>query len=62
MISISEKSEYTGMVGVQHICDRCQSIICFADTLTPPKANYVEICQKCAIELYNKELEANASH
>ena len=57
VIKVSRKSEYTGMFGVQHICDRCGKIIYFADTSKKPVGNEIDICKTCAVELWNKEKE-----
>lgn len=38
-----------------HICDRCGAEMFTKMHLTAPEKNGIDICQKCAIELWEKE-------
>ena len=46
-----------------HICDRCGAEMFTKMHMTEPEKNGVDICQKCAIELWEKEKnEKNYRH
>lgn len=58
-----EHSDYNGMYGLVHVCNRCEKPFAFGDTRKIPKdLDKIEICPECAVELYKKELEANAKN
>ena len=52
--SSQEPSPFTGLYGNIHICDRCHNTISFGDSKKPLK-NKVEICQQCAIDMWENE-------
>lgn len=52
------KSDYVNIFDAfncTHFCDRCGAEMFTKMHLTEPEKNGIDICQKCAIELWEKE-------
>lgn len=37
MLIVDERSDYNGMYGVTHVCNRCEKAFAFGDTRKPPQ-------------------------
>lgn len=56
MLIVDDRSDYNGMYGVTHVCNRCEKAFALGDTRKKPTdLNRIEICPDCAVEMFNAE-------